>query len=145
MLATIPVYVGQSCDFHRPQYLPTSANTGNCIGHNTCIYMSATIPVYVGQSCDLHQPQHLPTSATTSVYVGQHWDLRWPQHLYTLVRAVACIGYTVHGQGQALLARPDPMRARVGQEFWRAGPALIGSRARDLTLARPGLTRPDPV
>ena len=115
------VYVGQSCDLHQPQYLPTSAttlantgtcigqscglcrpqhlftsaNTGTCIGHITCIYMSATIPVYVGQSCDLHRPQYVPTSATTSVYVGQHWDLRRPQYLFTLARAVAYIGHII--------------------------------------------------
>src|SRR6266511_3554817 len=40
--------------------------------------------------------------------------------------------YTVQGSGQAQLARgstrPDPDRARVGPEFWRSGPARMGSR-----------------
>ena len=79
-LANTGTCIGQSCGLCRPQHLFTSANTGTCIGHITCIYMSATIPVYVGQSCDLHRPQYVPMSATTSVYIGQHWDLRQPHN-----------------------------------------------------------------
>ena len=52
--------------------------------------------------------------------------------------------YTVQGQGLALLAlglaRPNPKRARVGPEFYWAGPALIGSRATADDLAQPGPT-----
>ena len=84
--ATIPVYVGQNCDLHQPQYLATSATTSVYIGQHwdlrqpQHLYTSATIPVYVGQNCDLHWPQYLATSATTSVYISQHWDLRRPHN-----------------------------------------------------------------
>ena len=56
-------------------------------------------------------------------------------------------GYTVQGQGlapQAVglgLAWPDPIRARVGPDFWRLGPALMGSRAKASDLARPQASR----
>jgi hypothetical protein len=49
--------------------------------------------------------------------------------------------YTVQGQGLAPIGpgstRPDPNRARVGPDFWRLGPALMGSRAKVSDLARP--------
>jgi len=44
--------------------------------------------------------------------------------------------YTVHGQGQARLARgptrPDPIGPGVGPDFWSAGPARTGSGPGDL-------------
>ena len=50
--ATIPVYVGQNCDLHRPQYLATSATTS----------------VYVGQHWDLRRPHNCPG----------HWPVAFP-------------------------------------------------------------------
>ena len=59
--------------------------------------------------------------------------------------------YTVQGQGLVPIGpgstRPDPNRARVRPDFWHLGPALMGSRAKESDLARPGPTwgRPSPT
>ena len=93
------VYVGQRCDLHQPQYLPTlattSANTGTCIGHT---------PVYVGHNTCLRRPElwsvsttHLFTSANTGTCIGHITCIYIcrPQYLFTSARAVTCIGHNM--------------------------------------------------
>ena len=56
----------------------------------------------------------------------------------------ASIAYTVKWQGLAPFgpgsAQPNPIRARVGPDFWCLGLALMGSRAKASDLAQPGPT-----
>ena len=115
------VYVGQSCDLHQPQYLPMSAttlaNTGTCIGHNTCIrrpqylFMSARAVVCVDHNICLRWPTLGPASATSPVYIcrpqylfmsaravtciGHNMCLRQPQHLFTSVNTGTCVGHII--------------------------------------------------
>ena len=104
------VYVGQRCDLHQPQYLPTSAttsaNTGTCVGHNTCIcrpqylFTSARAVVDTDHNICLRRPTLGPASATSPVYmsatipvyVGQSCDLHRPQYVPTSATTSVYVG-----------------------------------------------------